>query len=61
MDIMNTRNTEEMIQYLALSKGKNGRPLDRFLNELLGGKGQAFSKHMKTYFYVVASVGGSVF
>ncbi len=50
-----------MIKYLALSKGKNGCPLDRSLNELLGEKSQIFFKQMKTYFYVVASVGGSVF
>jgi hypothetical protein len=60
-NVMCTRMTEKMIQYPPLSKGKNGRPLVCSLSELLGEKGQTFSKHMKTYFYVVASVGGSVF
>jgi len=50
----------KVIDYNVLSKGKNGRPIARSMNELLGEKLQLFFNQMATYFYVVVSVEGPV-
>lgn len=50
-----------MVVSEVLSKGKNGRPLDRSLSVLPGVKHQTFTNQMVTYFYVVVSVEGPVF
>ena len=51
----------KLLRYQLLPKGKNGRPIDRSLNGLRGGKCQNFFNQMATYFYVVVPVGGPVF